>query len=1235
MIFTKENDLFAARGRAEIPYSKTEARTISKKYEEIFTYDYSVDLEHNIFDDIVSKLQDLGINAEAPHKPLTALMTGNINLDAAYANNKEKLYKLILEAKNENPNDSDLNLLPSSEQELQLIKDKRTINRIAAKKFYDQSDYASWGQDIIGSAQAQFTDTPLLMYLSSLAVLSPATALMKTAASRIAFYVAEGAIGGFAVEKTQQSKSRQIIKDLNLTLQNKQVRQELLDAGLNPDNLNLTQEQLDSRLFYAWAGGALLAGGIGAIGRAGVGASTLLKKFMLGDATVLNTVDDLYHKTATVMQGPLKRLNPEEALTHIKKIAEASDTMQFGKNYVKKDYQFIDVIPDINKAIDDIEQNLLEEGTKFTKEQKKRLRGLMEHHNYHTEVHNSVVNQKHLNFDNEAGEWGLKVDDIAEDDIFKNATQAQSFFNDILKQGKVKLSKLDAKFVKDRFRELGVDDAKKYKANLPKDAEARRQQLLNDNARVRLITQLLEQKVKNETTNIGRYMSMQKLATDFLEISFARNVMPGNVTSTQRAIFQDFMNRLDDPKLHKVKWSKMDDHDMDNIVRAMYGEPTNDEMANLIAKRFALALEDARTLKNHYGGNIAFMNNYFPQAHNQLKVGQVSDDVWIDFILPKLDLERTAQNLGIDAKFINADGSLNAAGQRIIKEKLSSIHEDIMLGSAREPFKTLPKNASIKTRDDQMRYLIFSNADNYLAYAKEYGENPIMTLSKYFNHMSNDIALMKVFGPNVIDNAKGILKFAQDMDARIVGRRRPSGAFDRLFDHIRGTDNVPQHNWSKYGTETRALLVTAQLGSAYLASLADLSYGYITRSINGMPAAKTINNYVKFMAGNKDIAREARVVGMDIAEEIRANSRIHGEVLGDGPFSWMAQNLMKISLLQPGTIAGRTAFKYEFQFHLKNIANKSFDSLDENIKFMYQRYGITKADHDALAKVPLYKSINDEKVTYLRVADIEDRNIRQKYYTYMFAETETAVPSYMARSRGDMIQGYQPGTVGGEFTRSLFLFKNFPMTVLYTQAARAINVMAKHPGHMRYIYPLQGLTMTSIAGYLIMNARNLAQGEDTTTMNPGTLAQGLMYGGGLGIFGDLFLHDTTRYGQTPLGAAAGPVFGLGNDILGLLGLKQFQDALYRNKDTTDRFASNLITFFDRYTPYNNLWYTRAATDRLIFDNLRKSLDPKYEERKRRLERRLQKEGRSFFIDRNKFQIKRAPKIQLLDWKMHE
>ena len=48
--------------------------------------------------------------------------------------------------------------------------------------------------------------------------------------------------------------------------------------------------------------------------------------------------------------------------------------------------------------------------------------------------------------------------------------------------------------------------------------------------------------------------------------------------------------------------------------------------------------------------------------------------------------------------------------------------------------------------------------------------------------------------------------------------------------------------------------------------------------------------------------------------------------------------------------------------------------------------------------------------------------------------------------------------------------------------------------------------------------------------------------------------------------------------------------------------------------------------------MRKYLDVNYQDRIRRHERRLRKEGREFFIDRQSFGFKRMPKFQLFDWK---
>tara|TARA_R110002153_G_scaffold24914_6_gene79166 strand:+ start:6825 stop:10544 length:3720 start_codon:yes stop_codon:yes gene_type:complete len=1237
-IFSRESNIFGQAGKAEIPTTFSEGVKIEYERELLLTYDNGAESEYRVLDESIQMVSDkLGLELDHPTSYSVTSMPSPFNskekIQGKYATDKNDIYNAVMAARAQDPTNKELYDYPSNDKELKEIIAKSSFNTLTAQRVYQQSESASFATSAVGGLGAQFADTPMIGYLATIPLIFPFVGLLPTAAARITAFAVEGGIGGFAVEKIQQSKSKKFIKELNLSLDNPEIRQDIIDAGFDPDTLNITEKELETRLLYAWGAGALLGGGLASVGEAG---GALLRKILSGDADTLRIVDDAYHQVTNVTPSSLaKKSTGQEAVNHIRKISQATDALTYKKTYVKKDPQPMNAIIETDDFISQLEINMLGEGKKFSKKEKRSINAILKEHNSDIEVHNSIVNAKHLEWDDEVGDWSLKIKEVQVDDIFANAKNVEESWNEVLKQKNI-TGKHDTKFIKDILKGLGVDDSVKYNNNLPKKPEERRLKILNDDAKVRLLSQLIKQKQLNEKTNIGRYMSMQKLATDFLEISFSRNVIPGNVVSTQRATFQGFMNRLDDPSLHKVKLSKLSENDMNNIVREIYGQSTGDSISQTMAKNLKLALEDARQLSNSLGANISKRTNYFPQNHNAIKIGQVSARDWADYVKTRLDVNSTAKNLEMDEKFFHADQSLNAAGHKDLDRILLETHERILIGDVKNPFKMLgDSTSSIRTRNNKQRMLIFNDADAYLQYSAKYGKNPLEAINGYFDHMANDISMMKVFGPNALQNAKGILKFAESFDAKVHGKTVKSGAFNRLMDHIQGTDSVVQSKRLGYiGTETRAALVAAQLGSAYIASLADIAFGWLTRSINGMEGTQTVQSYVKFLAGKKHLAREANVVGLEIGEELKHAARIHGETLGDGPFSWMANNLMNISLLQPGTIAGRTAFKYEFQIHLKKIAQKSYSSLDNKVLSMYKRYNITEADHKALSKTKLFNSRYDKKVDYLRVTDIEDDAIKQKFYTFMFAETEVAVPSYLGRARADMMQGTQPGTIFGEVARAGYLFKNFPMTIMYTHMARNMNQLSQN-GLAGVAYTSQFLIATSVSGYLIMNARKVLQGEDTTTLNPGSMAQGLMYGGGFGIAGDLVLHDSNQFGQSPLGILAGPVPGLINDTASLMGLGRFQDALYRGDTGKGNFAGEAISFLDRYTPYNNLWYTRAAADRLIFNNLRQHLDVKYEDRKKRQARRLAKENRGKWMDEDDFKFKRFPKIQLFNWKNYE
>ena len=63
------------------------------------------------------------------------------------------------------------------------------------------------------------------------------------------------------------------------------------------------------------------------------------------------------------------------------------------------------------------------------------------------------------------------------------------------------------------------------------------------------------------------------------------------------------------------------------------------------------------------------------------------------------------------------------------------------------------------------------------------------------------------------------------------------------------------------------------------------------------------------------------------------------------------------------------------------------------------------------------------KDKFVRVIDIPDETVRQKFITYMNGETAIAVPTKTARARAFMMGGTRRGTKSGELARSFWLYK--------------------------------------------------------------------------------------------------------------------------------------------------------------------------------------------------------------------
>jgi hypothetical protein len=209
----------------------------------------------------------------------------------------------------------------------------------------------------------------------------------------------------------------------------------------------------------------------------------------------------------------------------------------------------------------------------------------------------------------------------------------------------------------------------------------------------------------------------------------------------------------------------------------------------------------------------------------------------------------------------------------------------------------------------------------------------------------------------------------------------------------------------------------------------------------------------------------------------------------------------------------------------------------------------------------------------------------------------------------------------GELSRSLALYKQFPVTMISTHLARGAFTLS---GLERGRYLAELLIGLTVMGAISVQARNIIKGKDPQDMSqPNFWPQAFLAGGGAGIFGDFLFSDVNRYGGGMIETLAGPVGGLIDDSTRLTmgNLHEF----IAGKET--KFAAEAVNFAHRYTPGSNAWYSRLALERIVWDRLREMADPNASQSFRRIQQRARREyGQEFWWKPGAPTPERAPDL---------
>ncbi len=673
-----------------------------------------------------------------------------------------------------------------------------------------------------------------------------------------------------------------------------------------------------------------------------------------------------------------------------------------------------------------------------------------------------------------------------------------------------------------------------------------------------------------------------------------------------------------------IKKAGSDQVGMRKLLRELMGESTRDAEAKSIAAGVAEAQELARLRFNDAGGDIQKRQDFgVPHIHNREALARVTQQEWVEYVLPKLDRSR----------MLNADGKPMTDAE--IRQTLSGAYEEIVTGGMSD---TLPeengfsyRKAIANTRQER-RFLSFANADAWLDYQERFGTgNLFEAIMNHIDGMARDIALMEVLGPNadatvrfmkrkVEEGRRAAAVSATGKAASRLLDQTGIGTIDALYDQVSGQALIPaSEKWANRIGTVRALEVFSKLGSAFLSSVSDVAFTGLTAGFNGFSGTRVIGRLVRTFATVSKAERvNALRAGFAVdtwTSTLAAQQRFAAEAVGHEWAKRVSDVVLRSSFLSAWTEAGKVAFTQEFMFHLVDQVGRGFNDLPGHLQRAFRRHGVSPEDWDRVRAAPLARNgdgldVIDIPGIYAR-GDATLRGSALRLQGMILNEQKFAVPEATAKTRALLTGETRGGSLMGEVVRSAALFKTFPVTILQTHVFGRLLRDTQISVRNRIGYGAKLFIGTTVMGALALQLKDISRGRDPRPMTTAEFwTAAAMQGGGLGILGDFLFADHNRYGGSLTASLAGPVAGTLEQAVKLTAgnLQELRD-----EGEAKNLGPEVVNFVKNLLPGQNLWYTRLAFERTVLDNLMRAADPDYAQRFRRIERRAQRDyGQGFF-----------------------
>lgn len=733
-------------------------------------------------------------------------------------------------------------------------------------------------------------------------------------------------------------------------------------------------------------------------------------------------------------------------------------------------------------------------------------------------------------------------------------------------------------------------------------------------------------------------------------LSHVLNVLlPGRV----KAITDEFMAELYrglEPFLSKIGFRKLNAAEELELTRLLMdpeglkkrsGKHVEDMTeAEYLAQKYRLASDMAFNRANAAGADIGYLRGRIPQSwdnravrffglsarekaelampgikqHRRARLAARAMLDWVDFVYPKLDRSR----------YLDPETGL-PLGDDEVKQMLGSVWQTLATrGLSKEPAGLVQgRGPSLADQLGAHRELHFKDPESFLEANRSFGRGDLyQAMIGDLRTKAQAIALMEVLGPNPETGFRTAHAYAKSQQAQATTDGRHGSTINELmFDELMGkTASASEDRFdlaNRFMQGARNYLTAAKMGMLLLSQVNDVATFRAIAQSDGLDTGRAFRLALNLLnplnAADREIARKHGILAQSIINDVALR---YGAEQTPGMSRQLANWTVTLSGAEHWTNANKMAFQALIGSHVADYRRIRFTELDPDFRAMLERYDIREADWDIIRQSESVGLGGVEVVTpYLvkrivtrgsgnmaggkvaaaeaKAAQTAIREAATKYGALLAEEADTGMLTPDVRTHAIINQATRPGTLWGEFARSMMLFKTFSIAILTRAIPRIFTngVSGNQAG-----IAAQWIIGMIIGGAVSMQLKDIAKGRNPRDMaDINFWAAATLQSGGMGIFGDFLLNDVNRFGGGLASTIGGPVVGFADDLKRLT-IGNLQQAA-EGEET--KFGAEAIQFTKNYAPMINLWYTRLILDHLLFFHIQEAVNPGYLQRMQR------------------------------------